>query len=129
MDKAISNLVASEVVVVGLNDRIEIVVETLDSNKLSCVPVVDSEGKCFGVISSPDLVHFQKMNLNPKAELAWEVCTHKIIEVSPNISIKEAAELMIKNKIHHIIISENNSLKGIVSSIDIIENCLLKQNA
>jgi CBS domain-containing protein len=69
------------------------------------------------------------MNLNPKAELAWEVCTHKIIEVSPNISIKEAAELMIKNKIHHIIISKNNSLKGIVSLIDITENCLLKQNA
>lgn len=129
MDKSISSLAVADLVVVDINDRIDTVVDILDSHKLSCVPVVDSEGKCFGVISSPDIVHFQQMNLNPKAELAWEVCTHKIIEVSPGISVKEAAELMAKNKIHHIVITENNSLKGIVSSIDIIENCLLKQNA
>ena len=129
MNETISNLIATELVSVDLDDTIKVVIETLDTHKLSCVPVVDSDGKCFGVISSPDLVHFQKMKINPKAELAWEVCTHNFIELSPKASINEAVELMVKNKIHHIIISENNSLKGILSSLDIIESCFLNKNA
>jgi CBS domain-containing protein len=51
MDKAISSIVVANVVTVNINDRIDTVVDVLDSHKLSCVPVVDSEGKCFGVIS------------------------------------------------------------------------------
>jgi CBS domain-containing protein len=126
MDKLIGSLATKKVVVVDLDERINKVIETLDSHNLSCVPVIDSDGKCFGVISSPDLVHFQKMNLNPKAELAWEFCTHNFIEVGSATPIKDVAELMIKNKIHHIIVSDKTLLKGIVSSIDIIEHFLLK---
>lgn len=129
MDNTIGSLTSSEIIVVDADDRIDKVVEILDFHKLSCVPVVDIEGECFGVISAPDLVHFQKMNLNPRAQLAWEFCTHNIIEVSSDLSIRETAKLMIKNKIHHIIVSDNKILKGIVSSIDIIESMLTEEGS
>lgn len=116
------------IITVDLDDTAEHVEEILDSHKLSCVPVIDSEGKCFGVISATDFVHFYIAHKNPKVEHAWEVCTHKIIEVSPDISVIEASELMVKNKIHHLVVTENNAIKGIVSSIDLIRECLLKEN-
>ncbi|MEE4245286.1 MAG: CBS domain-containing protein [Kangiellaceae bacterium] len=125
MDKAVVSLVAPKPVKVGVDDNINTVIETLDKNKLPCVPVVDADGKCFGVISASDLVHFQKMNFNPKIEHAWELCTHNFIEVSSDVSVKQVAELMVKNKIHHIVISDNSVLKGIVSSLDILESGLL----
>jgi len=129
MDKPISSLMEKYITTVDINDTVDKVEELLDSHKLSCVPVVDSKGGCFGVISAPDLVHFHAIRKNPRAVRAWEVCTHKIIEVSPDISVKEAAELMVKNKVHHIVITENEIIRGIVSSIDIVEEYLLKQNA
>lgn len=129
MDKPISSLMEKHVTVVDIDDTVDRVKEILDSHKLSCVPVVDSKGNCFGAISATDLVHFQTMRKNQKAERAWEVCTHKVIEVSPDISVKEAAELMVKNKIHHLVVTENKSIKGIVSSIDLVRGYFLKQNA
>lgn len=126
MNKTVGSLISKNLIVVNVDERVENVIETLDKNELCCIPVVDSHGRCFGVISASDLVHFQKMKLNPKAELAWEVCTHNFIEVSPDVTAKEAAVLMVDNKIHHIIVSEGSILKGIISSMDIIEKFLLK---
>ena len=129
MNKPISSLMEKHVTTVDVDDTIDRIEELLDSHKLSCVPVVDSKGNCFGVISSPDLVHLHTIRKNPRVERAWEVCTHKIIEVNPDIAVKEAAELMVKNKIHHIVIVDNGIIRGIVSSVDIVEEYLLKQNA
>jgi len=129
MDKPISSIMENQVITVSLDDTVDRVEELMYSHKLSSLPVIDSEQNCFGVISATDLSHFYALKENPKAKRAWEVCTHKIVEVSPGISTREAAELMIKNKIHHLVISEHETIIGLVSSIDIIEECLLKNNA
>jgi len=121
MRKQITSLIGENVITVKLNDTVETVAKVLDSHQLSCVPVINTQGECFGVISAPDLVHFHNARKNPVAERAWEMCTHKIIEVSSDISVKEAAELMIKNNIHHLVVIEDGSIKGIVSSIDILK--------
>ncbi len=120
MRKQITSLIGESVITVELNDTVETVEKILDSHQLSCVPVINAQGECFGVISAPDLVHFHNARKNPIAERAWEMCTHKIIEVSSDISVKEAAELMVKNNIHHLVVIEDGSIKGIVSSIDIL---------
>ena len=127
MRKQITSLIEENVITVKLNDTVETVEKVLDSHQLSCVPVINTEGECFGVISAPDLVHFHNARKNPIAERAWEMCTHKIIEVSSDISVKEAAQLMVENNIHHLVIVEDGSIQGIVSSIDILRGYVLPQ--
>ena len=107
MRKPITSLIGESVITVELNDTVETVEKVLDSNQLSCVPVINAQGECFGVISAPDLVHFHNARKNPIAERAWEMCTHKTIEVSPDISVKDAAALMVKNNIHHLVVIED----------------------
>lgn len=125
MKEHITSIMEEKLVTVGLNDTIEATEKIMASNNLSCIPVIDADGKCFGVISAPDLVQFHQARKNPNAERAWEMCTHKIIEVAPDISIRKAAQLMLENKIHHLVIKEDKSVKGIVSSLDIIRGCLI----
>ena len=125
MKKKITSLIEENVITVELNDTVETVEKVLDSHHLSCVPVINAKGECFGVISAPDLVHFHNARKNPIAERAWEMCTHKIIEVGPDISVKEAAELMVKNNIHHLVVVEDGSINGIVSSIDILRKAII----
>ena len=128
MNNSITSIMEKNIITVGLDDTVEYAGELLGSHEFSCMPVVDSEGKCFGVISATDFLHFYNAHKKPKAEHAWEVCTHNVIEVSPDVSVKEASELMVKNKIHHLVVTENNAIKGIVSSIDIIRKGLLNKN-
>ncbi len=124
MNKQITSLIEESVITVALNDTVETVEKVLDSHHLSCVPVINAQGECFGVISAPDLVHFHNARKNPIAERAWEMCTHKTIAVSADISVKEAAELMVKNNIHHLVVVEDGLVRGIVSSIDILRGAL-----
>ncbi|MFZ2407179.1 MAG: CBS domain-containing protein [Methylobacter sp.] len=116
-------------IIVDINDTNDKVDRVMDSHKPTCCAlVVDSNQSCFGVISYSDIVRFHEMGKNPKVGRAWELCTHKVIEVSPDTSVSETAKLMLENRIHHIVITENKLIKGIVSSIDFVED-YLKQNA
>ncbi|WP_164880935.1 CBS domain-containing protein [Aestuariirhabdus litorea] len=123
MERAIQAIIQQPVVCVGADDSIESVQQTLDKNRLHCVPVLDAQGGCFGVISAQDLVHFHVLNKNAKAERAWEACSHKVIEVASGASVREVAELMMAHHIHHVLIMEAGDILGIVSSVDIIRHC------
>ncbi len=126
MDELLLSLMQTNVVTVSVDASIDEVEATLYTHQLTCVPVIDADGKCFGVISAVDLVYFHHLRRNSRSERAWEVCTHKVIDVSPHISIDAAAELMVAHGVHHLVAIENNSIKGIVSSLDLIRCCLLK---
>jgi len=128
MDKPISLLMNKHITTVDINDTIEKVEKIMNLHKSSCALVIDSSQSCFGVICYPDIVHFYEKGRNPKTERAWELCTHKVIEVSPDTSTKETAALMLKNKVHHIVVTENKVIKGIVTSIDFLAE-YLKQNS
>jgi signal-transduction protein with cAMP-binding, CBS, and nucleotidyltransferase domain len=92
----------------------------------SSLPVVDSKGVIFGIISASDLVHFHAARRSPKAVHAWEICTYKPVEVGPTTPIGEVAGLMVKNKIHHVVVSDNRSVVGFVSSLDFVAQYVLK---
>lgn len=129
MNNSIITIMEKNIVIADLEDTAESIIEILDSHKLSCVPIVDSSGNCFGVISATDFIHFYHEHINPKAVRAWEICTHKIIEVSPDISMVEASELMIRNKIHHLVVIEAGKIIGIISSIDLLREYMANKIA
>jgi CBS domain-containing protein len=119
-------MMAKTVWTVDTEDTVEKVDAMLISHKVSALPVVDAKGAVFGIVSSLDLLHFHAAKKNPKAVRAWELCTHKPIAVSPQTSVAEVARLMIKNRIHHVLITENGTLRGIVSALDFVEQYVLK---
>ena len=100
---------------------VEKVQAIFSSDKLSSAPVVDSKGAIFGIISALDLLHFQAEKKNPKSIKAWELCTYKPLAVNPQTPVVEVAELMLKHRIHHVLIAENNKLLGIISAFDFIK--------
>lgn len=126
MEQLISSLMEKHVTSVNLEDSIGRVEDILDTHKLSCVPVVDAENQCFGVISAPDLVHFHRLRKNPASAKAWEICTHRVIAVSPQLSVREAAELMVAHRIHHLVVVDGEAIIGIVSAIDLVRDYLLR---
>jgi CBS domain-containing protein len=126
MDKPISYMMTKTVQTANTEDTVERIEELLNSHGLSSVPVVDSKGVLFGIISASDLLRFHSTGKSPKASHAWEICTYKPIEVSPTTPVGEVAKLMVKNKIHHVVVSENKSIQGFVSSLDFVEQYVLK---
>ena len=113
---------------VNADDTLESVEAILDSHSLTFVPVIASDGSCFGVISCADILRFHNLHGNLKTKKAWEACSHQVIQITPNTSTREAAELIIKHKIHHLIVMDGDSMQGIVSPSDLLQDLLELQD-
>ncbi len=127
MSNSISKIMQKNVVVANVDDSISEVEAFITEHKLSFLPVVDSTNKCFGVICDYDILKFHNEKGNSKLEHAWEICSHSVINVSDDISIKDAAELLIEKRVHHLVISNNDKIIGVVSSIDLLRYYLEKE--
>lgn len=120
MDMPVSSIMERIVNPVDMDDTIEEVERILNTHGFSSVPVVDAGGAVLGIITSRDLLHFHAAGRDPKTVSAWEICTYRPFEVSPDTPIGEVAELMVTHKIHHVVVATNGSMKGIVSSLDFV---------
>lgn len=114
-----------DVVMVDIDDSVEKIESAMNSHDVTYVPVVDERGAVFGIITARDLLHFHALKKNPKSVRAWEICTHKPLEVEAHVPVIAVAKLMADKKIHHILITKNGALVGIVSSFDLVEKYML----
>lgn len=114
------SVVQRPVRVVHVDDPIARVKQVLDEHKLSCVPVIDDKGSCFGVITENDLMHFFSEHRNSAVEKAWEVCTHAVRAVHPEMPLAKVIDMVIKEKYHHLVVMSDGLVHGIISSIDLV---------
>lgn len=120
MPQYVSEIMTRDVETIEMETTIDRVEALFTAHQRSFVPVVDAHGEIFGIISSGDLRRFHAEKKNPKAVRAWELCTCRPKSVRPDTSLSEVAELMLKQKIHHVLIAENGNLHGLVSSLDFV---------
>jgi len=128
VDKPISSIMNKVVMTASMDDTVEDVETLMKSHHVSSVPVYDTNGAILGIVTATDLLKFQKIGKSPKDMKAWEICSYKPAEVTPDNFIKEVAELMVSRQIHHVIVMENGSLQGIVSSLDFTRLCMDQNN-
>ena len=108
----------------GENDALKTASKTLAKNNLGAMPIIDSSGKVIGIISERDIarkIHQENFSNN---ELVTNIMTKKIISCDLNISVTELMETMTEKKIRHMLIMNNDELKGIVSIGDVVNHLI-----
>jgi CBS domain-containing protein len=117
----ISSLMQSPAKTIRMDDSVQTAETFLSSLGLSWAPVVNDAGEVAGVISADDLIRFQVNNPNATTTPVWRLCTYKPVCVSPETGVSTVARLMVERKIHHVVITENNKIQGVVSSLDFLK--------
>ncbi|HJV80489.1 cyclic nucleotide-binding/CBS domain-containing protein [Noviherbaspirillum sp.] len=120
MSKPISSIMHRVVSPASMDDSVEEVEAQMQTHQVSSAPVYDSDGVVLGILTATDLLRFHASGRDAKTVKAWEICTYRPIEVAPDASIAEVAELMLAHKIHHVVVMQGRSMVGIVSSLDIV---------
>jgi predicted transcriptional regulator len=108
----------------GENDTLKTTSEALAKNNLGAMPIIDSSGKVIGIISERDIarkIHQENFSNN---ELVTNIMTKKIISCDLNISVTELMETMTEKKVRHMLIMNNDELKGIVSIGDVVNHLI-----
>jgi signal-transduction protein with cAMP-binding, CBS, and nucleotidyltransferase domain len=117
----ISSLMSARTWTIGLDDPVQTVEAFLADKSLSWAPVVGVNGVVLGVISSADILQFHAQKGDASKVLAWQLCTYKPICVSPDTPISSVAKSMVENRIHHVVVTEQGSICGVVSSLDFVK--------
>jgi len=83
--------------------------------------VVVDRGEVIGIITERDLVErVLAKGLNPEKTRVEEFMTKHVIFCTPEMSIRDAAALLVKHGFRHLPVIEDNKLVGIVATYDII---------
>jgi CBS domain-containing protein len=104
-----------------------------DNNVSSLVVIDDSNNKPTGIVTERDLVRKVGVNdtsrSNSNSMLIKNIMSSPLVTIDARLSIEAAADVMIQNKVRHILVVENNDIKrplGIVTSTDFVG--YLKEN-
>ncbi len=121
MSQPISSFMERKVWVVDMDDTVTDVEGVFATKGLSWAPVVEADRTVVGVISTADLLRFHAQGQgDPAAVPAWQLCSYKPIAVSPDTPISEVARQMVEHKIHHVVVTDDGDIAGVVSSLDFV---------
>jgi predicted transcriptional regulator len=116
----ISTLMDRKVWSIDMDDTIAEVERLFAERRLSWAPVLESKRTIIGVISAADLLQFNAQARDPTTVQAWQLCSHKPISVGPDTPLADVARLMIEHQIHHVVVTDNAGIAGVVSSKDFV---------
>ena len=98
------------------NKSLEHVNELFSKKHINAIPVLSMEGEIEGIITASDLgkeTDFTK--------LVADVMTTKTHVVSIQSGIQDAAKMMDKNHVHHLVVMDNGQVEGIISAMDFVK--------
>jgi CBS domain-containing protein len=115
-------------------------VQLIEENRISAVPIVDAQGVPVGIVSESDLLLKERRRelesesslLHPrrrrqeraKAEgvVAWEIMTKPPITVRSDATLPQAARLMQERNVRRlVVVDERDKIVGIVSRSDLLQ--------
>ena len=93
----------------------------LDKNVSSLV-VVDEEGQSIGIVTERDITRGVCIHDFPSKEYKiHHLMTSPLYTIEPNLSVETAANVMIQNKVRHLIVKEDDKTVGIVTATNFID--------
>jgi len=115
-----------------------------ENEDISGAPVIDSTGKLIGVVSKSDLVHYQLQKGPERDQYAYyrtgvadplprgfhvetpdrtrvrDIMTPTIIDAQEDAPVGELARLMRTKHIHRVLITKEDRVRGVVTTMDLV---------
>src|SRR5918998_4625300 len=148
MPLTVADIMDTDTPSVTPEDTVEAVLKVLRENELPGVPVVNSGGRCVGIITEADLVmtgedadlhlphyfelfggfvfleslgHFEERLRKATAALARDLMTEDPVTIGPGASVQEAARTNSRSKHNRLPVVEHGRLVGVVTRVDVLE--------
>ncbi|MBP1907920.1 CBS domain-containing protein [Methanolobus bombayensis] len=131
-DISVSSIMSKEMTVVRETESIENIIELMTKTPYHSYPVLNSDEELIGVIDEDNILellffkrsnrhhHTHLMAIKALSEEASTLMVHHPMTISPETSLCEAADLMIKHHIERLCVVRDKKLEGVVSKSDLI---------
>jgi CBS domain-containing protein len=138
-----ADVMVTSVICVRFDASVESIAETLLTNRISAVPVLDEHGAMVGIVSEGDLIH--RVEADTERHRSWwlelltsrqilahefvkshgrkatDVMTRSVVSVTAETPLGEIAALLEKHRIKRVPVVNNGNIVGIVSRANLIQ--------
>jgi CBS domain-containing protein len=147
MDVKVKDVMTSDVITVHQDATLQELMEIFIGNKLSGLPVIDSESKLVGIVSKTDLVtHGLEKELStllkeqtPRSSYVElpdfenllgsesihatvaDLMTTDVITADPDMDVMDVIKIMLDKKIHRIVVVKEGKIEGILTTVDLVK--------
>ncbi len=87
---------------------------------ISGAPLVDDKGDLVGFVTKSDISRFDSTGDDAFFVKVHSIANPKVITVAPDTPIEEAAQKMLDESVHHLVVMEDESIVGILSAFDFV---------
>lgn len=116
MNTKVADLMVKNVIGCQPHNTVEHVKKMMKNNKVHAIPVLDGDNELKGIVSSMDLTE----DLNDNSPIT-KVMTEKVYTIPMYNDIHHAARLMRNHKVHHVVVTHEKKVVGILSSFDLLK--------
>ncbi len=116
MNVTVADLMVSPVMTTTRHQTMIHVKKVLRDHNASCLPVVDTDGEPLGIVTASDLLHDRADDV-PVSDFMSE----KVYTVPQYSDVSLAARIMRNHKIHHVVVTHEKKVVGIISSFDLLK--------
>ncbi len=112
----VEEIMSVPVTITNRNNKVTYLKDLLSRKNINALPVLEEDGTITGIVSSSDVAKCHDEN-----ELVQNIMSDRVHIVLKNNRVKDAAAIMVKNNVHHLVVMEDGKVVGMVSSMDIIK--------
>lgn len=129
----VSNIMSTQLIKLNLTDELTKAEKLFKKNKIRHIPVVNGN-TIVGMLSYTDLLRISFADAVEEDEVVdvmvynmftiEQVMTKKLTTITPDTTIKEAAEILSTHEFHALPVVEDDLLVGILTTTDVIKYLL-----
>jgi len=109
----VSDVMTRDVLTVTPEQPVESAVSLIVEHRITGLPVVDHDRRCVGIVSESDV-------LGKRGRTVAEIMTTDVIAVEEDLSLAEAAEIMLTRRIRRLPVTREGRLVGILTRMDLL---------
>jgi len=140
------DIMTKNVVTVTVDTSLEKLSSLLITNEISGVPVLDTEGGLYGIVTENDLIRqnkrlhiptvvsfldaaiylesskkFEEEVRRVTATKVGEICTRKVVTIAEDTTVTDIATIMSEKKVYLLPVLKAGKLTGIVGKRDVVK--------
>jgi signal-transduction protein with cAMP-binding, CBS, and nucleotidyltransferase domain len=121
MVKSIGEIMTTRIETIGLEDNAQEAARKMKHKNVSSLVVVDKNDQALGIVTERDLVReVCVQDASSNQHIIKNIMSSPIVTIDPNSSVETAANVMMQNKVRHLVIVNEKKTLGIITATNFV---------
>jgi signal-transduction protein with cAMP-binding, CBS, and nucleotidyltransferase domain len=122
MVKSIGEIMTTRIETIGLEDNAQEAARKMKHKNVSSLVVVDKNDQAVGIVTERDLVReVCVQDASSNQHIIKNIMSSPIVTIDPNSSVETAANVMMQNKVRHLVVVNEKKTLGIITATNFVD--------